>query len=47
VPARLEDEPAHRDLVERDDLDGAVREPPHLVGTREAFALQSRHVTVV
>jgi hypothetical protein len=34
---------ADGDLVERDDLDDAVRKPPDLVGAAESFSLKSRH----
>src|SRR4029077_5818523 len=40
-PSGLEDEAAHVDLVERDDLDEAVRKASDLVGLAEALALQS------
>ena len=43
APSGLEDEAAHVDLVERDDLDEAVRKASDLVGPAEAFALQSWH----
>ena len=43
APSGLEDEAADGDLVERDDLDDAVRKPSDLVGLAESFALQSRH----
>jgi hypothetical protein len=46
TPPGLEDEAADGDLVEHDDLDGAVREPPDLVGAAETFALQPRHASV-
>ena len=43
IPSRLEDEAADGDLVEVDDLDDAIREPPDLVGAAESFALKAGH----
>src|SRR5438876_7144826 len=39
APSGLEDEAAHEDLVERDDLDDAVWKPPDVVGTAESLPL--------
>src|SRR5262249_54017047 len=47
APSGLEDEAAHVDLVERDDLDEAVRKASDFVGLAELFALQSAHVADV
>src|SRR5262249_35059826 len=44
APAGLEDEAADVELVERDYLHDAVREPPNFVGAAEPLALKPRHV---
>ncbi len=43
APSGQEDEAADGDLVERDDLDDAVRKPPDLVRAAESLSLKSRH----
>jgi hypothetical protein len=43
APSGLEDETTDGDLVEHDDLDDAVREPPYLVGAVEPLPLKPRH----